>query len=133
MKFPLHLVSFANSISGVNDISQKFLPLSDSDSKMVADMFAAAANKTTKQECLKILKWGYKQLYKHKKVKKTLSRRNMLLEVAKKLNCKFIFTPELSVDIASHLLTNIALGRGSQVPEDTVCIVLIIIINVSLN
>lgn len=57
----------------------------------------------------------------------------MLLKVAKKLNCKFIFTPELSVDIASHLLTNIALGRGSQVPEDTVCIVLVIIINVSLN
>lgn len=56
MKFPLHLVSFANSISGVNEISQKSLSLSDSDSKMVADMFAAAANKTTKQECLKILK-----------------------------------------------------------------------------
>lgn len=56
MKFPLHLVSFANSISGVNNISQESLPLSDSDSKIVAEKFAAIANKTTKQECLKILK-----------------------------------------------------------------------------
>lgn len=56
----------------------------------------------------------------------------MLLSVAKKLNCKFIFTPELSVDIASDLLTNMALGRGSQVPEDTVCL-FVLVVNVSLN
>lgn len=56
MKFPLHLVSFANSISCVNNIFQESLPLSDSDGKDVAEIFAATANKTTKQECLKILK-----------------------------------------------------------------------------
>nr|XP_023029119.1 cytoplasmic tRNA 2-thiolation protein 2 [Leptinotarsa decemlineata] len=48
-----------------------------------------------------------------------LLRRRLLLDVAKSRSCKFIFTPEISVDTASQLLTNISLGRGSHIPNDT--------------
>ncbi|RZC34806.1 cytoplasmic tRNA 2-thiolation protein 2, partial [Asbolus verrucosus] len=41
------------------------------------------------------------------------------VEVAKNLKCKFIFTPEISSDIASQLLTDISTGRGPHVPLDT--------------
>ncbi|KAL3268076.1 hypothetical protein HHI36_007205 [Cryptolaemus montrouzieri] len=50
---------------------------------------------------------------------KNINKRKILIDVAKKLNCKFIFTPEISTDIASQLLSNVALGRGSHIPLDT--------------
>ncbi|XP_044755360.1 cytoplasmic tRNA 2-thiolation protein 2-A [Coccinella septempunctata] len=45
--------------------------------------------------------------------------RKLLISAAKKLNCKFIFTPELSTDIASQILSDVALGRGSHIPSST--------------
>ncbi|ENN75847.1 hypothetical protein YQE_07576, partial [Dendroctonus ponderosae] len=102
LKFPLHLVSFADSINRKNVlISQKSLALNRCDQGKVNAMFDQSINKTNRRQLLHIMK------------------RNILLTVAKQLNCKYIFTPELSMDIASSLLTNIALGRGSQVPDDT--------------
>ncbi|KAK9886028.1 hypothetical protein WA026_014814 [Henosepilachna vigintioctopunctata] len=49
----------------------------------------------------------------------TINIRKLLISCAKKLKCKFIFTPELATDIASQLLVNTALGRGSHIPLDT--------------
>ncbi|KAK5644881.1 hypothetical protein RI129_006181 [Pyrocoelia pectoralis] len=43
----------------------------------------------------------------------------LLIKVAKHLGCKCIFTPDLGVDIASQLLTNVSLGRGENIPYDT--------------
>lgn len=47
-------------------------------------------------------------------------RRQLLLDVAESFECKFIFTPEISVDIAAQLLANVSLGRGSSITTDTV-------------
>lgn len=47
-------------------------------------------------------------------------RRQLLIDAAKELRCKYVFTPELSVDIASQLLTNVSLGRGLHLPLDVV-------------
>lgn len=46
-------------------------------------------------------------------------RRRLLISAAKKLNCKYIFSPEISTDIASQILSDVALGRGSQIPSNT--------------
>ncbi|CAG9856237.1 unnamed protein product [Phyllotreta striolata] len=50
---------------------------------------------------------------------KSLLRKKLLIDVAKYWKCKFVFTPEISIDIASNLLSNISLGRGSHVSIDT--------------
>lgn len=47
-------------------------------------------------------------------------RNDLLTAVAKELDCKFVFTPQLSADIASQILTNVSLGRGLHIPFDTV-------------
>ncbi|KAF5273998.1 hypothetical protein FQA39_LY01113 [Lamprigera yunnana] len=43
----------------------------------------------------------------------------LLIEVAKFLKCKCIFTPDLAIDTASQLLTNVCLGRGEHIVFDT--------------
>ncbi|CAG9770253.1 unnamed protein product [Ceutorhynchus assimilis] len=102
LKFKMHLVSFAESIMKDDvTIYLNHLNLNDNDGDAINNKFATKINNTNKKEVSNIL------------------RRNILLSIAKKLSCKFIFTPELSVDIAANLLTNISLGRGSQVPVDT--------------
>lgn len=47
-------------------------------------------------------------------------RRKLLLDLAEYFECKFVFTPEISVDIAAQLLANVSLGRGSSIATDTV-------------
>lgn len=47
-------------------------------------------------------------------------RKRLLIDVAKKLRCKSVFTTETSSEIASHLLTNVSLGRGYHLPLDIV-------------
>lgn len=47
-------------------------------------------------------------------------RNQLVVAAAKLLNCKFVFTPELSVDIASQMLTSVSLGRGLHIAYDTV-------------
>ncbi|XP_066260815.1 cytoplasmic tRNA 2-thiolation protein 2-A-like [Euwallacea similis] len=102
MKFKPHLISFACSL--LNEemvISDRNLTISEDDWETVDKIFAKQITNSNKHEALNIF------------------RRDVLIAVAKKLQCKFIFTPELSVEIASSLLTNMSLGRGSQVPDDT--------------
>ncbi|KAK4875164.1 hypothetical protein RN001_011586 [Aquatica leii] len=48
-----------------------------------------------------------------------LYEQRLLVDVAKFLNCKCIFTPDLGIDIASQLLTNVCLGRGEHIVFDT--------------
>lgn len=101
-EFQVHFVSFKNFVLN-NDvvISDGNLIISDNDKDELNKIFPKGTSKTAKKEIL------------------GMYRRNMLVATAKKLNCKFVFTPDLSMSIASNLLTNIALGRGSQVPDDT--------------
>lgn len=47
-------------------------------------------------------------------------KRNLFLRAADELNCKIIFTAESTTQLAKRLLTNLALGRGSQVENDIV-------------
>lgn len=49
-------------------------------------------------------------------------KRNLLVEFAKKLNCSVIFTAETTNTLAVNLLSNLAIGRGSQVQYDIVSI-----------
>ncbi|XP_059613325.1 cytoplasmic tRNA 2-thiolation protein 2 [Phlebotomus argentipes] len=45
-------------------------------------------------------------------------RKNLIRKVAKKLNCSHVFLPDITIDLASSLLSNISLGRGSSVALD---------------
>lgn len=60
-------------------------------------------------------------------------KRNLFIRYAKLLECNFVFTAETTTKLASNLLSNIALGRGSQVQNDvvsylfTICTLLIFI------
>lgn len=47
-------------------------------------------------------------------------KRYIFLQVAKELNCRIIFTAETNTSLAKKLLSNISIGRGSQVEHDTV-------------
>ncbi|XP_021188867.3 cytoplasmic tRNA 2-thiolation protein 2-A [Helicoverpa armigera] len=45
-------------------------------------------------------------------------KRNLLVEFAKKVKCRIVFTGETTNTLAINLLTNLATGRGAQVQDD---------------
>ncbi|XP_023939475.1 cytoplasmic tRNA 2-thiolation protein 2-A [Bicyclus anynana] len=45
-------------------------------------------------------------------------KRTLFLRIASELSCKIIFTAETTTQLAKRLLTNLAIGRGSQVEND---------------
>ncbi|XP_026319770.1 cytoplasmic tRNA 2-thiolation protein 2 [Hyposmocoma kahamanoa] len=45
-------------------------------------------------------------------------KRSLFIRYAKLLNCNLVFTAETTTTLASNLLSNLALGRGSQVQND---------------
>lgn len=47
-------------------------------------------------------------------------KRNLLVEYAKQLKCYTVFTAETTNTLAINLLSNLAIGRGSQVQNDIV-------------
>lgn len=50
-------------------------------------------------------------------------KRSLFIRYAKLLGCNFVFTAETTTTLASNLLSNLALGRGSQVQNDVVSMV----------
>lgn len=52
-------------------------------------------------------------------------KRSLFIRYAKLLGCNFIFTAETTTTLASNLLSNLALGRGSQVQNDVVSVIFI--------
>ncbi|GLV32861.1 uncharacterized protein CBL_00432 [Carabus blaptoides fortunei] len=47
-----------------------------------------------------------------------VSRRQLIIQMAKQLSCRVVFTPEISVDVAVKMLSNLSLGRGSHLSLD---------------
>lgn len=47
-------------------------------------------------------------------------KRNLFVKLAKQLKCNAIFTAETTTTLATNLLCNLAIGRGSQVQNDIV-------------
>lgn len=45
-------------------------------------------------------------------------RRHILIRVGHSLQCNFVFTAETTTTLASSLLSNLSLGRGSQIEHD---------------
>nr|CAI5828937.1 unnamed protein product [Callosobruchus analis] len=82
-----------------------------------------AISETDKDELFKIVQTDTSDTNKIELI--SITRRNLLIEVAKHLDCKFIFTSEISMDITTNLLKNVSLGRGSQIPLESVMCVLI--------
>ncbi|KAJ3646404.1 hypothetical protein Zmor_023993 [Zophobas morio] len=105
-KFTMHLTSLSHLIrKGVNSEVLKncaeILDLDD-DSKSIIDNFVTKQTNTTN-------KTDFLNIARHK----------FMVDIAKELNCKFIFTPEISSDVASQLLTDVSLGRGSHIALNT--------------
>lgn len=50
-------------------------------------------------------------------------KRSLFIRYAKLLGCNFVFTAETTTTMASKLLSNLALGRGSQVQNDVVSVI----------
>ena len=46
------------------------------------------------------------------------TKNNMLHQIAHDLNCQYIFVPDISINLAKTLLSNISLGRGGSVSDD---------------
>lgn len=55
--------------------------------------------------------------------------RDMYVHFAKLLQCKYIFSGETLGTLASNLLTNLTIGRGSQVQYDVVSILILSFFN----
>lgn len=53
-------------------------------------------------------------------------KQNIFIRVASELKCKYIFTAETTTTLAINLLSNLAIGRGSQVENDVVSIHLLL-------
>lgn len=104
--FKLYLVPFVDYVldnkSLPNLIKEQNLEIKNSSNLLQEKL--NTANKTAKNDII------------------TVYRRQLLVEVAKLSECKFVFTPELSRNVASQILTNISLGRGPQIALDTVII-----------
>lgn len=105
-KFPLHYISLCDCVKKnnkvaeclVDDISK--LSIGDNDKENLNQVLNSKGNATNKRDILKIYK------------------KTILIEAAKHLGCKVVFTPELGIDIASQLLTNVSLGRGIHLALD---------------
>lgn len=50
-------------------------------------------------------------------------KRSLFIRFAKLLGCNYVFTAETTTTLASNLLSNLALGRGSQVQNDVVSVI----------
>nr|XP_026493721.1 cytoplasmic tRNA 2-thiolation protein 2 [Vanessa tameamea] len=48
----------------------------------------------------------------------TKMKQNIFIKIAKQLKCRIVFTAETTTLLATRLLSNIAIGRGSQVEND---------------
>lgn len=83
-----------------NLLSEDYLEVKDNGADLKSKL--KTASKTNKGEIVDIWK------------------RNLLIGSAKHLNCKFVFTPELSRNVAAQILINISTGRGPQIPLDAV-------------
>ncbi|KAJ8945153.1 hypothetical protein NQ318_001618 [Aromia moschata] len=101
--FKIHFIPFIKYISD-NSISEIMeydnLHISGNDESKLLANFEKISN-TNKNEIMNLMK------------------RRLLVDVAKHLDCKFIFLPDTSVETASNLLSNMSLGRGCHVPFDT--------------
>lgn len=53
----------------------------------------------------------------------TKIKRSLFIRYAKLLSCNLVFTAETTTTLASNLLSNLALGRGSQVQNDVVSVI----------
>lgn len=51
-------------------------------------------------------------------------KRSLFIRCAELLHCKYVFTAETTTSLAINLLSNITIGRGSQVQNDVVSIYL---------
>ncbi|CAH1982066.1 unnamed protein product [Acanthoscelides obtectus] len=102
--FDLFLVSLAQYAGNTGSIDKlicqasEVLPISENDEHELFRNVQPNTSVTNKKELISILK------------------RNLLIEVAKHLDCKFIFTNEISQDIAINLLTNVSLACGNRIP-----------------
>lgn len=72
----------------------------EEDSTVVSDLFNSISSYTAKEELLEKL------------------RRKLLISAARSLGCCKIFTADNSTDLAIKILSNMALGRGAQLPLD---------------
>ncbi|CAH1102564.1 unnamed protein product [Psylliodes chrysocephalus] len=101
--FELHCISFADYITDPKKLPELVTTniISEDDKEKLDYVINKKASKTNKNDIKRLL------------------RRQLLIDVAKYYKCKFVFTPEISVDIASDLLSNVSLGRGSHISIDT--------------
>ncbi|XP_044252778.1 cytoplasmic tRNA 2-thiolation protein 2 [Tribolium madens] len=101
-EFQIYLTSLSKlittkSVESVLYTNSDYLELCKDDQTAVAEYVDQQLNETNKNDFLNIIK------------------QKLLVKIAKHLSCKFVFTPETSSDVASQLLTDISLGRGSHV------------------
>lgn len=87
------------SIKLYKDVAELPLEVNADDSEM-NKLFNTVTTLSSKQHLLQTL------------------RQNLLLEIAKLLNCTKIFTAESQTDLATKIIANIALGKGAHVPID---------------
>nr|CAH7720940.1 unnamed protein product [Callosobruchus chinensis] len=105
LNFDVFLVSLAQYATNIGSTDKLIysgeLPISESDKDELFKNLQTHTSDTNKTELMSIIK------------------RNLLMEVAKHLDCKYIFTSEISMDITTNLLKNVSLGRGSQIPLES--------------
>ncbi|XP_018576024.1 cytoplasmic tRNA 2-thiolation protein 2 [Anoplophora glabripennis] len=103
--FKFYCVSFVDYVLNPSSVQENIcsnkVNITENDKQKLQSVLDKKTSKTNSNDLIKLFK------------------RQLLVDAAKSLDCKFVFTPEISVDIASNLLTNISLGRGCHVPIDT--------------
>lgn len=107
--FPIYFTSFARYVCNSNiDLKTDYreITLNANDYEEIIKQYDSSISSTAQMEF-------YKQF-----------ERRLLLESAKRLGCQRVFTCDLAFDVASQILTNVSLGRGSHLQMDVVSIIL---------
>ncbi|KAF2905089.1 hypothetical protein ILUMI_01073 [Ignelater luminosus] len=104
--FPCYFISFVQYVLHPEDLQShthqnyEEIIINEEDALNIKSVVKKKCNLTVQQEVFKVFE------------------QDLLIKTAKLLKCKFIFTSDLGIDIASQLLTSISLGRGSNAAFD---------------
>ncbi|KAL5288114.1 CTU2 family protein [Megaselia abdita] len=96
--FPAFAINIASKSLECHEL-QSFSSTNDGNSEWVEN-YTALKSTTTRKDLLEV------------------HRKKLIESVTKQLKCGFVFFPQISTQLASTLLTNVALGRGASVASD---------------
>lgn len=111
------------AFENLNNIElSNFIELDESDNKLRSH-FHSIKSPTSKIDFILRLRLVFLSTFHQSRYSSnpcSISRYLIQVEIARKLQCTKIFTPDCGTDLSIRLLSDVILGRGSQISSDIV-------------